>query len=82
MHSLHQLQAVGTLSAHRSHLFSLEISAEEMDWFKSQEGIVHGVEEDTEKTYVEVYTVGELMKGDLVDWSTLGQILSVIGTYY
>jgi hypothetical protein len=53
-----------------------------MDWFKSQEGIVHGVEEDTEKTYVEVYTVGELMKGDLVDWSTLGQILSVIGTYY
>jgi 8-oxo-dGTP pyrophosphatase MutT (NUDIX family) len=75
-------RSLGTLSAHKSNLFSLEISAEEMTWFKSQKDIVHGVEEDTERTFVEVYSVGELLKGDIVDWSTLGQILSVIGQYY
>lgn len=79
-HEKRQLSA--TFSAHKSHLFSLEISKEEMDWFKSQKGIAHGVEEDTEKTFVEVYTVGELIKNDLVDWTTLGQILNVIGRYY
>ena len=75
-------RTIGTLSAHKSNLFSLEISKEEMTWFKSQKDVVHGVEEDSEKTFVEVYTVGELLKGDLVDWTTLGQILSVIGQYY
>ncbi len=75
-------QLLGTLSAHKSHLFSLEITAEEMTWFKSQRDVAHGVVEDTEKTFVEVYTVGELLKKDLVDWSTLGQILNVIGQYY
>lgn len=79
-HSARQL--MGTLSAHKSHLFSLEISREELEWFKSQKDIAHGVEEDTEKTFVEVYSVAELLKEDLVDWSTLGQILNIIGQYY
>ncbi len=79
-HEARQLNA--TLSSHKSHLFSLEISREEMEWFKSQKGIVHGIEEDSERTFVEVYTVGELMRKDLVDWTTLGQIMSVIGRYY
>jgi len=75
-------QLMGTLSAHKAHLFSLEISKEELEWFKSQKDIAHGVEEDTEKTFVEVHSVAELLKNDLVDWSTLGQILNVIGQYY
>ena len=75
-------QLCGTFSSHKSHLFSLEISSEEMKWFKSQKDIVHGVEEDTERTFVEVFTVGQLLKEDLVDWTTLGQILNVIGRYY
>jgi 8-oxo-dGTP pyrophosphatase MutT (NUDIX family) len=79
-HEARQLNA--TLSSHKSHLFSLEISREELEWFKSQKGIVHGLEEDSERTFVEVHTVGDLLKKDLVDWTTLGQILRVIGTYY
>jgi 8-oxo-dGTP pyrophosphatase MutT (NUDIX family) len=75
-------RTVATLSSHKSHLFSLEISQEEMEWFKSQEGIVHGVEEDTERTFVEVYTVGQLIREKIVDWTTLGQIIGVIGKYY
>lgn len=75
-------QLAGTFSSHRSYLFSLEITQEEMEWFKSQRGIVHGVEEDTERTFVEVYTVGKLIREKIVDWTTLGQILSVIGGYY
>jgi 8-oxo-dGTP pyrophosphatase MutT (NUDIX family) len=75
-------QLCGTLSSHKSHLFSLEISQEEMNWFKSQKGIVHGKEEDTERTFIEVYSVHEIIENNLVDWSTLGMILSVLGRYY
>lgn len=75
-------RTAGTLSAHKSNLYSLEITAEEMKWFKSQEDVVHGLEEDTERTFVEVFTVGQLLKDELVDWTTLGQILNVIGRFY
>lgn len=75
-------QTMGTLSAHKSHLFSLEISREEMEWFKSQKGIAHGVAEDSERTFVEVYSINELMKESKVDWVCLGQILGVVSKYY
>lgn len=74
-------QLAGTLSSHKSHLYSTELNEEEMDWFKSQEGIVHGLEEDSERTFVEVYTVNDIIQNNIVDWATLGQILSVLGIY-
>jgi len=71
-------QLAGTFSAHKSNLFSVKLKSREMDWFKDQKGIVYGNIEDTEMTFIEVYTVQELVDNKLVDWSTLGQILSVL----
>ena len=73
-------QLAGTFSAHKSHLFSVELDAEEIEWFKSQKDIPHGVEKDTERTYVEVVTIGDILENNLVDWSTLGMIFEVIAT--
>lgn len=71
-------QLAGTLSSHKSYLYSVSLTKEEYDWFKSQEGIVHGNEQDTERTFIEVYSVSDLIKKELTDWSTLGQILAIL----
>lgn len=71
-------QLVATLSAHKAHLFSIEISQKELDFLQKQKGIVHGVVEDTERTYVEILKLGDIAKDNKVDWSMLGMIFSVI----
>ncbi len=71
-------QLAGTFSAHKSHLYSAELDEEEIKWFKSQDGIVHGNIEDSERTFIEVHEIHDLVNKKLVDWTTLGQILSVV----
>lgn len=71
-------QLAGTLCSHKSHLYSIELTDEEMTWFKSQKDIVHGNEADTERTFIEVYTVNEILEQELTDWSNIGMIMSVI----
>jgi len=73
-------QLAGTFSAHKGNLYSVYLTREEMDWFKSQEGIVHGNVEDSERTFIEVHNVYDLVHDEerKVDWSTLGMILSVL----
>lgn len=71
-------QLAPTFSAHKSHLYSVELTDEELEWFKSQKDIPHGVEKVSERTFVEVKTIGEVLEEKLVDWSTLGMIFSVI----
>lgn len=71
-------QLAPTFSAHKSHLYSVELTDEEVEWFKSQKDIPHGVEKVSERTFVEVKTIGEVLEEKLVDWSTLGMIFSVI----
>jgi 8-oxo-dGTP pyrophosphatase MutT (NUDIX family) len=71
-------QLVSTLSSHKAHVFSVEITPEELDFLRKQKGIAHGVIEDTERTYVEVKKLGEIMEEEKVDWSMLGMILSVL----
>lgn len=69
-------QLMGTLSAHKSHFYSAKLNQEEIDWFKSQKDVVHGKKEDSERTFIEIYTIHELMNGEVeVDWCTLGCIL-------
>lgn len=69
-------QLMGTLSAHKAHFYSARITEEEMDYFKSQKGVAHGNEEDSERTFIEVYTIRDLLNKKIeVDWSTMGQIL-------
>jgi 8-oxo-dGTP pyrophosphatase MutT (NUDIX family) len=71
-------QLAGTFSAHKSHLFKVYLTNEEMKWFKSQDGIAYGNEKDSERTFIEVHNVYDLVQNNLVDWSTLGMILSVL----
>lgn len=67
-------QLAGTFSAHKSHLFSAEITAKELKYFQSQEGTAHGNEADSERTFIEIYSIKELIDNELVDWTTLGMI--------
>lgn len=71
-------QMAGTLSSHKSHLFAAELTKDELNWFKSQKGIVHGNVEDSERTYIEVTSIEDLLKENRLDWSALGMILSVL----
>jgi 8-oxo-dGTP pyrophosphatase MutT (NUDIX family) len=73
-HEARQLAA--TFSSHKAYLYSVELKDDELEWFKSQEGIVHGNTKDTERTFIEIYTVKQLLQSNLVDWSTLGMIWS------
>jgi 8-oxo-dGTP pyrophosphatase MutT (NUDIX family) len=71
------LQLAGTLSAHKAHLYSAELSDGEIEWFEAQDGIVHGNIEDSERTFIEVRTLHQILNNQLVDWSTLGMLLCV-----
>lgn len=44
----------------------------------AQNGIAHGNIEDSERTFVEIYTIQELVDSPITDWSTLGQIMVVM----
>ena len=71
-------QLIATFSAHKSRLFSVKLTDEEVAWFKSQRNITHGNKDDTEITYVEVLSIKNIMENNLLDWSNLGMVLSVI----
>jgi 8-oxo-dGTP pyrophosphatase MutT (NUDIX family) len=71
-------QLVATMSSHKAHLFSAEITDEELDQLRAQGGVAYGVIEETELTYVEITTLGEIRRNPNVDWSMLGMILQVL----
>jgi len=71
-------QVAGTLSAHFAHVYAVELTREEMDEVKSHVGDVHGVEEDTERTYLEYTTVEKLVAPENVDWAMTGMILTAL----
>ncbi len=71
-------QLASTLITHCSTLFSYEMTTEEMNRVRADEGNVHGIEEDSERTFSHVMRVGDIVGGKLVDWTTLGQIFQVI----
>lgn len=71
-------QLAGTLSSHKSELFSAEISEKELEFFLAQKDIVHGNVNDTERTFIEVLSVKDILENKDIDWTTVGQILSII----
>lgn len=78
--SLGSRQLAATLSSHHAHVFCAEVTEEEM---KQARGLadsqaVLGVEEDSERTYVEVTTVRALLESSSIDWSTLGMITKAL----
>lgn len=70
-------QVAATLVSYRAHLFSAELTEAELDRL-AEDNQPHGVVEDSERTYVEIRTLREILASQLVDWNTLGMILSVL----
>lgn len=71
-------QLAGTLSAHKAHSYSVDLTEEELDFLKAQKGVAHGLIADSEQTYVEVVKLNDILYGDVpVDWTTLGMIMLI-----
>ncbi|CAM3684435.1 nucleoside 2-deoxyribosyltransferase domain-containing protein [Kibdelosporangium persicum] len=64
-------QVIATLSAHRVHVFCVELTDGEIAQARANPG-PHGVAEDSERTFVEVRTYGEILDNGRADWATLG----------
>lgn len=75
-------QIAGTLSVHQAHVFACEVTGEEIVALRKQQedGTVFGVVEDTERTYIEVARLGDLIASasNALDWSMLGMILTAV----
>jgi 8-oxo-dGTP pyrophosphatase MutT (NUDIX family) len=71
-------QMTATLSAHKAHLFCVELTDKEFKTLQSNVGSTHGVEEDSEKTYTEIMSLKEVLSNDNLDWSMLGMIVKAI----
>ncbi|MBI2030838.1 NUDIX hydrolase [Candidatus Kaiserbacteria bacterium] len=75
-------QLAATLSAHAAYLVSVQMTEGEMDDLRSKAGVAYGVVGETERTYVVVKTLREILEGTVVDWSMTGMILSVLNKKY
>ena len=73
-------QLIGPFSSHRANLFAVELTEAEMTDKKARRGNVYGdkTEYGGEMTYVEVWCLRDILAGNLVDWSQVGMILSVL----
>jgi 8-oxo-dGTP pyrophosphatase MutT (NUDIX family) len=69
-------QVAAALSAHHAHLFAAAITDDELAALAAAPG-PHGVG-GGEVTWVEITTFGELRKGLLVDWATLGMVTQAL----
>lgn len=73
-------QVAGTLSTHHAHLFAAELTSAEMAQAKilAENNEVNGVEEDSERTFVEVVNVAHLLQEPEADWSVVGMVLKAL----
>ena len=79
LHGSRQLMA--TISAHHANLLSAELTEKELEWIRSQKGIVRGADLDNptgERIYLEIQTLGEIIEKKLVDYSNVGMITSAL----
>ncbi|MGE3483626.1 MAG: NUDIX domain-containing protein [Nitrospira sp.] len=76
--SLGSRQLMGTMSAHKAHVYGALIGPDDMDVVRAQIGRVHGNAEDSERTYVEVHDLDELLNEESTDWSTLGMLFAAV----
>lgn len=72
-------QLAATLSTHKSHLYKVELTEDEMDNLKNTK-VTFGQEQDTEKTYVVIKSLKDIFKDNLLDWSNIGMICQVLNT--
>lgn len=76
-------QLASTLSTHKAILFAIALTDEEIKKAEevAKKGESFGVAEDTERTFVEVKTLREVMLTDHVDWSMIGMMLNGISAH-
>jgi len=70
-------QLAATLLTHHACLYAVELEAAELAELVARRGEVRG-SGGSERTYVEVRSVGELLASDEADWSTVGMILAAL----
>lgn len=70
-------QPVATLSAHRQHVFSVELTEAEIAHLRT-DSAAHGNPDESERTYVEIHRLGDLLATHDVDWATLGILTQVL----
>ena len=71
-------QLASTFSSHQAHVFASALTLDEMAQLKAQWGTKHGIPGSEEQTYIEVYTLRQLLLQPLTDWSNLGMIFASI----
>lgn len=69
-------QMLATLSSHHGHFYSYALTDQELEQLESADKTPHGVQGDSERTYVEVRTLKEVLEEPLVDWASIGMILT------
>jgi ADP-ribose pyrophosphatase YjhB (NUDIX family) len=73
----HVRPLAATFSAHRQHLFSVELTEAELAAVRAVTGPL-GETGSTERTYPRVARFGDLLTGGEVDWTTLGALAEVL----
>ncbi len=78
--SVSSRQLCSTISTHRSYLFLVELTDDEVHQAEERARlqVVHGSADSSERTYVEVRTIGELLKSNDADYTTLGMLIDGI----
>lgn len=70
-------QLAGTFGTHKAHLFAVRLTTDEMQKMESlaAKGTTFGVAADSEKTAIEVRTVRQILKDNLLDHACVGMIM-------
>jgi 8-oxo-dGTP pyrophosphatase MutT (NUDIX family) len=71
-------QLAGTTTTHKAHCFSVELEYNESLAAKQLGGKLKGNANETEQTYVEVYSLRDLLQKPITDWSNLGMIFAAV----
>jgi hypothetical protein len=77
----HTRQLMATTLIHQAHLYSLKLKEHEFEWLKEQSRSF-GSYEETEKTYIEVKSVQEIISNQNVDWAMVGMIFEALRDKY
>lgn len=74
-------QLAGTTTSHKAYVFRVILTEDEMRHALNMQAkrTAQGNLEETERTYVEIYTVGQLIDQPITDWSNLGMVFAAIG---
>lgn len=71
-------QLMGTMSAHKAHVYAVKLTDKEMEQIGKNTGEMFGEEDSSEQTYLEIHSMKELLSNPTTDWSTLGMIAASI----